>query len=213
MQTKKDGQTPKTTMEGLLDRRTVALVGHITPSSIAETMRELLTLQTLSPAPINLIIDSGGGSTYDALRLCDFISVVMTAPVRGIAIGMCGSAATFIMLHCNERLSTPYTQFLIHSGTRSQIQIPINQSTSENLEQLLSDARRTEEIVLRLYMNRLTPPAWAKKRPTEKVRREYVQKLIGRGDQRFDELMTSDEAVEIGLVTKIISGKLDIFSK
>ncbi len=200
-------------MEGLLDRRTVALVGHITPSSIAETMRELLTLQTLSPAPINLIIDSGGGSTYDALRLCDFISVVMTAPVRGIAIGMCGSAATFIMLHCNERLSTPYTQFLIHSGTRSQIQIPINQSTSENLEQLLSDARRTEEIVLRLYMNRLTPPAWAKKRPTEKVRREYVQKLIGRGDQRFDELMTSDEAVEIGLVTKIISGKLDIFSK
>ena len=213
MQTKKDGQSSKMTMEGLLDRRTVTLVGQITHNSIAEAMRELLELQLQSSSPINLIIDSGGGSTYDSFRLCDFISVVMTAPVRGIAIGQCGSSATFVMLHCSERISTPHAHFLIHSGTHSNIQIPINQTSSENLEHLLSDTKRTEELVLRLYMNRLTPPAWKKKRPTEKVRRAYVQKLISRGDQRFDQMMTAEEAVECGLVTKIIDAKLDIFSK
>lgn len=213
MQTKREGNSSLSTMDGLLERRTVALVGEINSKSITEAMRELLALQMQSSSPINLIIDSGGGSTWDALRLCDFISVVMTAPVRGIAIGMCGSAATFIMLHCHERVTTPYALFLVHSGTRGQIQIPINQTTSENLEHLLSDARRTEETVLQMYMSRLTPPAWAKKRPTEKTRREFVQKLINRGDQRFDDLMTADEAVEAGLVTRILSEKLDIFTK
>lgn len=213
MQTKKDSASAPSTMEGLLGRRTVSLVGEITSESITEVMRELMDLQMQSSSPINLFIDSGGGSTWDALRLCDFISLVMTAPVRGIAIGMCGSAATFIMIHCHERVTAPHTRFLVHSSTQEGIQIPINQTTSENLEHLLSETRRSEEAVLKMYMNCLTPPAWAKKRPSAKIRREFVQKLINRGDQRFDELMTAEEAVEAGLVTRIIREKLDIFSK
>ena len=138
-------------------------------------------------------------------------STVLTASVRGIALGACGSAATFVMLYCNERLSTPYSRFLIHSGTRSKISIPIGQTTSENLEQQLRDVKATEEMVLGLYMSKLTPVAWSKKESTDKKRREYVQQLIDRGDQPFDDWMSAEEAIEVGLVTKIVHGKLDIF--
>lgn len=134
----------------------------------------MIELQAHSPDRINLIIDSGGGSMEAALQLCDLMSTVLTAPVRGIALGACGSAATFVMLYCNERLSTPHSRFLIHSGTRSKISIPIGQTTSENLEQLLREVKATEEMVLGLYMSKLTPVAWSKEEPTDEQRREYV---------------------------------------
>jgi ATP-dependent protease ClpP protease subunit len=190
-------------------RRTVVLSGEMNNESMGEVGSRLITLQMRSSDPITLLIDSGGGSIDAALRLCDIITRVMTAPVKGVALGMCGSAATFVMLHCNERLSTPYSRFLIHSGTRSKISIPINQTTSENLEQLLKDVKTTEEMVIQLYMERLTP-SWVIPL-TEDEKRQRVLRLIARGDQRFDEWMSAEEAVEIGLVTGIVSGKLGIF--
>lgn len=194
-----------------MSRRTVILSDEINHQSIGEVGQRMVELQARSPDRINLIIDSGGGSMDAALRLCDLMSTVLTAPVRGIALGACGSAATFVMLYCNERLSTPYSRFLIHSGTRSKISIPIGQTTSENLEQLLRDVKATEEMVLSLYMSKLTPVAWSKEKPTDEMRREYVQQLIDRGDQSFDDWMSAEEAIEVGLVTEIVHGKLDIF--
>lgn len=206
---KEDGENP--VFETFMVRRTVILSGEINHQSIGEVGQRMIALQARSPDRINLVIDSGGGSVDAALRLCDLMSTVMTAPVRGIALGSCGSAATFVMLYCNERISTPYSRFLIHSGTRSKISIPIGQTTSENLEQLLKDVKATEEMVLGLYMSRLTPTSWAKKEPKDEERREYVQRLIDRGDQPFDDWMSAEEAVEVGLITEIVRGKLDIF--
>jgi len=128
-----------------MSRRTVVLSGEITEQLVDDVRKQLIALQALSPDRINLIIDSVGGDAYQALLLCDLISTIMTAPVRGIALGSCGSAATFVMLHCNERISTPSSRFLIHSGTRSKISVPIGQTTSENLEQLLKEVRSTEK--------------------------------------------------------------------
>lgn len=197
--------------ETFMARRTVILTGEINHQLIGDVGQRLITLQAHSSDRINLVIDSGGGSLDAALRLCDLMSTVMTAPVRGIALGSCGSAATFVMLYCNERISTPYSRFLIHSGTRSKISIPIGQTTSENLEHLLKDVKATEEMVLGLYMSRLTPAAWANEEQTEEKRRKFVQKLINRGDQPFHDWMSAEEAVEVGMITTIVHDKLDIF--
>lgn len=197
--------------ETFMSRRSVILSDEISDESVSEVGQRLIELQAHSPDRINLIIDSGGGNMDAALRLCDLMSIVMTAPVRGIALGTCGSAATFIMLYCNERVGTRYSRFLIHSGTRDEISIPIGQTTSAKLEQLLRETKTTEEMVLDLYTSRLTPTAWAKKKPTNEKRREYVRRLIDRGDQAFDEWMSAEEAVEVGLITEIVRGKLDIF--
>lgn len=197
-------------LDGLMERRTVILDGKINNTSISDVGRRLVSLQMQSLAQINLLIDSGGGSLDAALRLCDLITTIMTAPVRGIAIGECGSAATFIMLHCQQRFGTPYSRFLIHSGMRSEIALPINGSTSENLEQLLYEAKATDDMVVQLYMNRLTPSSWTP--DTHEVdRRRYVQGLITRGDQRFNSEMMAKEAVDVGLIEGVIYDKLDIF--
>lgn len=197
-------------LDGMMERRTVILSGEINHSSTGEVAKRLLSLQMQSSNPINLIIDSGGGSMDAALRLCDLMTTIMTAPVRGIALGECGSAATFVMLYCKERIGTPYSRFLIHSGTRSKITIPINQTTSENLEQLLRDVKATEEMVTELYMSRLTPAKWTEQTLKED-RRKFVHELISRGDQRFDDWMSAEEAVEAGLIERITNDKLDIF--
>lgn len=197
-------------VDGMLERRTVILNDEINHESTSEAGQHLLNLQMQSTDPINLIIDSGGGSLDSALRICDLITSIMTAPVRGIVLGACGSAATFILLHCVERIGTPYSRFLIHSGTRSKITIPINQTTSVNLEQLLREVKATEELVTKLYMNRLTPAMWHTS-TSEEERRTFVQNLITRGDQRFDDWMFAEEAVEVGLIDRVVHEKLDIF--
>jgi ATP-dependent protease ClpP protease subunit len=198
-------------VEGLMNRRAVLLNGKITSDIVSEVGERLLTLQMRSADRINLVINSGGGSVYGALQLCDLMGSVITAPVHGIALGTCGSAATFVMLHCAKRLSTPYSRFLIHSGTRSEITVPINQTSSEHLEQLLKDVKATEEIVTRLYMNRLTPKAWANSNPSEEEKMAFVQELISRGDQPFDQWFSAEHALEIGLIQEITTAKLEIF--
>lgn len=208
-----DEKKPNLIVEGLMGRRTVVLDGKISPESMNEIGERLLTLQMRSDDPINLIISSSGGSVYAALELCDLMDSVVTAPIRGIAIGPCGSAATFVMLHCGKRLGTQYSRFLIHSGVRSEISVPINQTSSEQLEQLLRDVKATEEIVTRLYMKRLTPKEWAGGKPDEAIQRAFVQRLVNRGDQRFDQWFGAEHAVEIGLIEEITTAKLEIFQQ
>lgn len=202
---------PQVIIDGLTKRRTVALGGEIDEEIVSNLATHMLRFQIESNDPINLIIESGGGSIFHALRLCDLMTTILTAPIRGIALGECGSAATFVLLHCQERLSSPHAEFLIHSGTRSKISLPINQTSSVMLEQLTKDLRKMEEVALDLYVSRLTPIAWRKKRTTRAQKRAYVQKLIARGDQEFDNWITADEALEVGLIDRIVTGKLGIF--
>lgn len=192
-------------------RRTIFLNGKITLETMSEAAERMLTLQMRSPDPINLVINSGGGGVYAAMHLCDIMESIMTAPVHGIALGVCGSAATFVMLHCQKRMSTPHARFMIHSGTRSEITVPINHTTSEHLEQLLQEVKATEEVMTRVYMKRLTPKGWENGRPSEDEQRAYIKELINRGDQPFNQWFSAAHAVEIGLIDEITTAKLEIF--
>lgn len=213
MPEKPEEQKPSTLADGLMRRRTVVLEGLIDTKSMSDIGRRMVDLQMQSSSPITLIMDSAGGNLDAALHLCDLMTTVLTAPVHGVALGACGSAATFVMLHCAMRLGTPYSRFLIHSGTRNEISVPINQTTSENLEQLLQDVKKTEEMVLGIYMSRLTPKAWVNSQPDSAEKRKFVQTLINRGDQRFGKWLSAEEAIEAGMIEKIVTDKLEIFKE
>lgn len=185
----------------LMRRRTVALVGEINYKSTGAVGERLLRLQDESQERINLIIDSGGGENRSALNLCDLLETVMTAPVRGIAFGRCMSAATFILLHCTERVATPYTEFLIHSGKTSGISIMLNDKTAEELQLLADESKAVREEMVRLYMAKL------------KLSRKRVDQLVTQGDQRFNGTLSAAQALEIGLVQSIVSENLGIFQK
>lgn len=206
-----DKDAHKTVLEGLLSRRTVTLSGEINDESMSELAQRMITLQIKSDEPINLLIDSGGGGIFASVRICDLMTNLLTAPVRGIVIGPCASAATFVFLHCSERVCTPHARFMVHSGTMSRISVRMNNSSAEDLEQLLHEVKGLEETVTRLYMKSLTPTAWSGREVSAEERREFARKLIKRGDQSYDNWLSAEEAVEVGLVQRIETGKLPVF--
>lgn len=197
--------------DDLLEFRTIALVGQIDEEGVNDIVENLVTLQFESTAPINLIIDSGGGSMIAALRLCDVIDTLLTAPVRGITLGACGSAATFVLLHCSERWSTPNSKFMIHSGHVDNVSIPINDASPRNVEDLLSRIKNAESEIIQIYTDRLTPKAWVTRRPRLGARQKFVRELIGNGDRPFTKWLSAEDALEVGLIERIVRTKLPIF--
>lgn len=197
-------------LDNLMRHRTVTLTGDIDYKQSVDVMKRMFALQLAGNDTINLIIDSTGGSVDSALRICDLMTTVLTAPVRGIAIGFCGSSATYVMLHCSERLSSTNCRFLIHSGTIDKATIPIGADTAKHIQDLQDESDARRENQLRRYIHRLTPATWNES-TTEDEKRSFVQNLINRGDQRFDCWMSADEAVEAGLIQRVITDKLDIF--
>jgi ATP-dependent protease ClpP protease subunit len=197
-------------LDNLMRHRTVTLTGEIDYKQSVDVMKRMLALQLAGNDTINLIIDSAGGSVDSALRICDLMATVLTAPVRGIALGFCGSSATYVMLHCTERLSSPNSQFLLHSGSVDKISVPIGLNTTQHLQHLKSEAETKWETKIGLYMRRLTPAAW-NEGTTEEEKRSFIHDLIGRGDQRFDNWIFANEAVRIGLIQRVITDKLGIF--
>jgi len=189
-------------------RRAVVLGGEITQSSIAEVASRLLSLQFESSEPITLLIDSGGGDVRAALSLCDLMTVVMSAKIRGVATAMCGSAATFVLLHCHERIATPYSRFLIHSSERQVSGVPINATSAEHLQHLLRDMQELDSMLIDMYAKRLTPH----KKQKAGGMHDFVRKLMQRGDQRFGAFMSAEEALAIGLVTRIEKQSLGLFA-
>ncbi len=103
-------------LDHLSSHRTVVLTGELTDESPASLSRQMMLLRLESADPITMVIDSGGGDTIASLAFCDFMQYVLEAPVHGIVTGMCGSAATFILLHCEKRLGMPHSLYLIHSS-------------------------------------------------------------------------------------------------
>jgi ATP-dependent Clp protease protease subunit len=189
-----------TIINHLTERRTVLLQGMINQESANLVISRLLLLQSFSSEPINLLIDSNGGSLGYALRISDFISYVLTAPVKGIVFGDCLSAATLVLLHCAKRVSTPNASFLIHSGRMFEdLVMKVDQTTHKNIKLLHRDYMKSAEQMIQLYMKKLGLP------------RKKIQKLVQRGDQDFDGVMRPAEALRIGLIDEILTERINIF--
>lgn len=184
----------------LIERRTVFLRGMISRELADSTRERLLLLQSISSDPIHLLIDSGGGSIVYALRIGDFISNILAAPVRGVVIGDCFSAATLVLLHCTQRVCTPNATFLTHSSTQViEVTLRVDRNVKGDIQLMYRDVIRTKNMMVRVYMSKLG------------LTRAKVKELIKRGDQKFDDQMHAEEALKLGLVEEIITEKLDIF--
>lgn len=185
----------------LESKRVVALDGRIDTDMIDNVLEHLLQLQILSNEPITLVINSGGGNSTAALRLCDFIEHVLVAPVHAYVIGECSSAATLILLYCEKRFCTRFSYFVVHSGTLNGVTIPIDNTSPKQVEDLLKEVERDREQAVDLYMSKL------------RLSRKKVERLIARGDQRFNEALHAAEAIEVGLIHEILEDKIPIFTK
>jgi ATP-dependent protease ClpP protease subunit len=184
----------------LIERRTVFLRGEISKESADSVREKLLLLQSISSDPIHLLIDSCGGSIVYALRISDFINGVLTAPVVGVVMGDCFSAATLVLLHCSKRVCTPNATFLIHSSTQVvEVALIADHKARNSIDSMFKDILRTKEMAVQVYMSKLG------------LTRKDVDALFRRGDQRFNDQLHAKDALKLGLVTEIVHTKLDIF--
>jgi ATP-dependent Clp protease protease subunit len=168
--------------------RTVLIFGTISDASAAEAARRLIALDADSADPIDVIVSSPGGHLESGDTIHDLIRFVR-APVRMIGSGWVGSAAAHVYLATprERRFCLPNTRFLIHQP-------------SGGIGGKASDiAIQAQEIVR------------ARQRIAELIARETGKPVrVVLEDIERDHWLSAPEAVDYGLVGRIIHGREEL---
>jgi len=168
--------------------RTVLVFGAINDQTAADTVRRLIALDAASDAPIDMLVSSPGGHLESGDTVHDVVRFI-NAPVRMIGTGWVGSAAThlFLAVPKERRFCLPQTRFLIHQpsggagGQATDIAIVARE--------IIKARERIARVIARETGH-----------PLEKV-------LI---DIERDNWMGPEEAIEYGLISKIIERRTEL---
>lgn len=107
--------SPKST--ALTVDRTVMIEGVIAGAGLKAIGAQLVAWSVQKPAvPVNIIIDSPGGSVYSGTMFINQMEAVRGrgTPVRCFVSGMAASMAFSILLHCDERYALANSYLLWH---------------------------------------------------------------------------------------------------
>jgi len=176
----------------LLSTRVLVISEAITSEVAKRVLSHLILLSQTEEKkrPIVIYLNSPGGEVTSGLSIYDAIRFI-EAPVKIIATGLCASIATIIHLSVPkpQRYAMPHCKFLIHQplimgrvfGQASDIEI-----TAKDI------------IKTRKRLNRILSQEC--EQPLEKVE----------SDTTRDYWMTAEEAMEYGLIGKIVASSLDV---
>jgi ATP-dependent Clp protease, protease subunit len=180
-------------VEGIAEKlsfksRFVLVFGEITQASARTTCERLIALAQDSEAPISVLVSSPGGHVESGDAIHDVIRFVR-APVTTIGTGWVASAGTHIFLAApkNRRVCLPNTRFMIHQpgggagGRASDIAIQAR------------EILRTRERVARVIARETGQP---------------LERVVV--DMERDYWMNAGEAVEYGIVSRIIEKHNDL---
>jgi ATP-dependent Clp protease protease subunit len=175
----------------LLQRRQIFISEAITSKSAKRFISELLALDAdKAGAPITLYLNSPGGEVNSGFAIFDTIRYI-SSPVTIVNTGLCASIATVINVAAKKsrRFSMPNAKFLIH-----QPLIPGQvYGQASDLEITAREILKTREKINRLLAEETGTPL-------EKVQKDTVR----------DFWMTAGEAVEYGLVTRVVETQKDL---
>jgi len=168
--------------------RTVLVFGAIDDQTAADTVRRLIALDAASDAPIDMLVSSPGGHLESGDTVHDVVRFI-NAPVRMIGTGWVGSAAThlFLAVPKERRFCLPQTRFLIHQpsgGAGGQ---------ATDIAIVAREIIKARERIARVIARETG-------RPLEKV-------LV---DIERDNWMGPEEAIEYGLISRIIQRRTEL---
>jgi ATP-dependent Clp protease protease subunit len=172
-----------------LRSRSVLLFGGIEPVLTREVVRQILVLDQISSTkPITVYVNSPGGLADDGFAIYDVMRFVK-APVTTIVTGLAASAATIVMVGApkDRRFVLPHSRIMLHQpsvgirGTAADIAISAK-----------------EIIRLRLKANELFVRETGK--PLDVIEK----------DMHRDFWMSAQEAVDYGLLTKVVTSATDL---
>lgn len=172
----------------LFNARKLLIFGEINDKQASAVCRRLLALSTESDAPITIFVSSPGGHVESGDAIHDMIRFVR-APVTVVGTGWVGSAAAHIFLAAakERRICLPNTRFLIHQpaggagGQASDIAI--------QAEQIIKMRERIARVI-----------ADQTGQPVERVSRDIER----------DYWMDTDQALEYGIVSRVIAHEADL---
>jgi len=179
------------TEQRLLDKRTIFVSEGINASVAKRVINQLLALEYEKPnTPINLYLNSPGGEVNSGFAIYDTIRY-LSSDVKIINTGLCASIATIINIAAKKqhRYSMPNCKFLIHQplipgqiyGQASDIEI--------HAREILKTRQKINELLSKEC-----------DQPLAKVEKDTTR----------DYWMNAGEALEYGLVTKIIENISDV---
>lgn len=168
--------------------RFVLLFGEINHAAARAACERLIALSQQSDAPIRVLISSPGGHVESGDAIHDMIRFI-SAPVTTIGSGWVASAGAHIFLAADKerRLCLPNTRFMIHQpaggagGPATDIAIQAK------------EILRTRERIARVIARQTGHP---------------YEKVLA--DMERDYWMSAKEAIEYGIVSRIIESHRDL---
>ena len=171
-------------VRSLIRARTILISDPIDHKLTTRVIAQLLLMDSDDPEkPITILINSPGGSADDGFAIYDMIRFIRP-PVRIVSVGLSASAATVIMLAADKgsRFALPNARIMIHQPSMRYIGVA-------------EDVKRTAEQILKLR---------------ERINELYAQetgqaleKVVEDTDR--DYWMSAQEAVEYGLINKVVT--------
>ena len=174
--------------EKLFKSRSISIFGQINEKVARTVTEQLLALAADSDEPVNIYISSPGGHVESGDVIYDMIKFI-TPEVRVIGTGWVASAATTLYLAAKKenRFSLPNTRYLVHQPSGG----PQGDATDIGIQ--------AEQIIkTKARINRLIADETG--RPVEQVEK----------DTDRDYWMSVDEAIDYGIVTKVIRSVSEI---
>ena len=168
--------------------RTLLIFGTVTDVTAADVARRLIALDADSTDPIDVLVSSPGGHLESGDAIHDILRFI-AAPVNMIGTGWVGSAATHLYLAVprERRYCLPNTRFLIHQPSGG---------TGGPASDIAIQAR---ELIK------------ARERIARTISRETGKPLeVVLADIERDRWLSAEEAVEYGLVSRIIERKTEL---
>lgn len=174
--------------ETLFNKRHVLITGTINDKVARATVERLLALSGDNDKPINVFISSPGGHVESGDMIHDVIKFI-TPEVRCIGSGWVASAGALIFIGAEKknRFCMPNTRFLLHEPSGG---------VGGKATEISIQAKQIE--IMRDRLVRLTAEATGQK--AEKVKK----------DMERDYWMTTQEALDYGLLGKIIASEAEL---
>ena len=175
-------------MEKFLKTRTILLTGEIDKDSGERVIRQLLLLESISDAPVTIMIDSPGGDVDAGFAIFDMIRFIRNE-VRIVGMGLVASAGALVLLAVprDRRFGLPNSHYLIHqplSGIRG---------VATEIEIHARELEKTRERINRIIAEETG---------------QLLERVVKDTDR--DYWMNSEEAREYGLLSKIVSFRADL---
>ena len=193
MDTNEEKPEPAERVDAIAERlafksRFVMLFGEITHAVARATCTRLIALAEESDAPISVLISSPGGHVESGDAIHDVIRFVR-APVTTLGTGWVASAGTHVFLAApkERRLCLPNTRFMIHQpgggagGPATDIAI--------QAKEILRTRERVAKVIARQTG-------------------QSLEKVLT--DMERDFWMSAEEAIDYGLVSKIIQSSREL---